>query len=245
MVWTSCNFKYHKMRFLILFIFIFTSGCLLSQSKELEFKVIKPKVEITVSPSYNFLYQNISHPIKVEIKDTLHHYIVKLAGGTYTQTDTGTFITPEAKSEAILNLYEVKKGTEILVGSKRYIVLPEPKPYLRNKPTDNVLLDMLLVSGTLKGISMYKQKKIVLPVKSFTVVYKGNNDSFKSVDVVGDQMPVPIRKEIGKLSNGAMIYFEKINVELFPGCNVLIQPYRVTMEVIEGGVTNYGIGGNK
>jgi len=211
--------------------------------KELEFNVVKPKVEITITPTYNYLYQNISHPIEVVVHDSLHQYVVKLAGGTVNETDTGTFITPEAKNEAILNVYEIKKGKEILVGSKKYLVLPEPKPYLRNKPTDNVLLDMLLVSGTLKGVVIYKRKKLSIPVKSFTVVYKGEGNTFKSVDVVGNEIPVPNRKEISKLANGAMIYFENIMIELMPGFEALIQPYRVSMEVIESkDVTNFGVG---
>jgi len=227
---------------LFLLTILFSVNFLLAQThKELEFNVVKPKVEFTVTPSYNHLYQNIAHPLKVEVKDSSHTYILKLAGGTYNETDTGTFITPEAKGEAILNVYEVKKGNEILVGSKKYTVLPEPKPYLRNKPTDNVLLDMLLVSGTLEGLVIHNRKKIVLPVKKFTVVYKGENDSFKSVNVVGNQIPIPNRKEIMKLSNGTMVYFENIKIELMPNYEVFIQPYRVTMDVVESkDVTRFG-----
>lgn len=228
----------------ILFSLLAWCNVLIAQTdKELEFNVVKPKVEIAITPTYNYLYQNIAHPIKIEVQDSLHTYIFKLAGGTINETDTGTFITPEAKDEAILNVYEVRKGNEILVGSKKYRVLPEPLPYLRNKPTDNVLLDMLLVSGTLKGVTTDNRKKLSLTVKSFTVVYKEDENSFKSVDVVGNQIPVPIRKEITKLSNGAMIYFENIKIELMSDFEAQIQPYRVTMEVVESkDVTNFGIG---
>lgn len=226
----------------ILLSLLVWSNVLVAQTdKELEFNVVKPKVEITITPAYNYLYQNITHPIEIIIHDSLHQYIYKLAGGSVNITDTGTFITPAALDEAILNIYEVKKGKEILVGSKKYNVLPEPKPYLRNKPTDNVLLDMLLVSGTLKGVIIYKNKKFSIPVKSFTLVYKGNGNNFNSINVIGDEIPVENRKEIMKLANGAMIYFENIIIELIPGYETLIQPYRVSMEVIESkDVTKFG-----
>ncbi|PCI98680.1 MAG: hypothetical protein COB15_05505 [Flavobacteriales bacterium] len=228
---------------ILLSLLIWSNALIAQTDKELEFNVVKPKVEIAITPTYNHLYQNIAHPIKIVVQDSLHTYIFKLAGGTINETDTGTFITPEARGEAILNIYEIRKGNEILVGSKKYLVLPEPLPYLRNKPTDNVLLDMLLVSGTLKGISLYQKKKIVLPVKSFTVVYKGEGNTFKSVNVLGNQIPVLNRKEIAKLSNGALIYFENIQIELMPDFEAQIQPYRVSMEVLESkGVTGFGVG---
>lgn len=228
---------------LLLIIFMFCVNYFFAQTdKELEFNVIKPKVEITITPSYKYLYQNIYHPIKVVVHDSLHTYTIKLAGGTVNETDTGTFITPEARNEAMLNIYEVRDGKEILVGSKKYPVLPEPKPYLRDKPTDNFLLDMLLVSGTLEGVIIYDIKKLSLPVISFTVVYKEGN-TFKSVDVIGNQIPVLNRKEIIKLTNGAMIYFKNIMIELMPGYEALMQSYRVSMEVIESkDVTKFGIG---
>ena len=231
-----------KNLLLVILIIIF-SNSLFSQNKELVFNVVKSEVKIGLTPSYNYLYQNIAHPIKIEIEDTLHNYITKLAGGSINETDSGTFITPEANKEAILSVYEVKKGKEVLVGSITYVVLPEPKPYLRGKPTDNVLQDMLLVSGKLKGVSIYNRKKVASKVVSFTVVFKNKANAFTSVKVLGNQIPVPTRKEITKIGNGALIYFEDIRIELLPDYSALIQPYRVTMEVIDGkDVTNIGIG---
>ncbi|MCB9361350.1 MAG: hypothetical protein H6588_08615 [Flavobacteriales bacterium] len=229
---------------ILILVFSFGLTSIFAQTnKELEFNVVKPKVEVAINPNYNYLYQNIAHPIQVVINDSLHTYKLKLAGGTVNETDTGTFITPEAKDEAILNIYEVRKGSEILVGSKKYLVLPEPKPYLRNKPIDNVLLDMLLVSGELKGVVVYKRKKLTLPVKSFTLVYKNDENTFTSVNVMGNEIPVKNRKEILKLSNGAMVYFENIKIELMPDFEAQIQPYRVSMEVVESkDVTNFGVG---
>lgn len=229
---------------IFIIILLFCVNILFAQTgKELEFNVVKPKVDISITPAYNFLYQHLSHPVKIVVDDSLHQYVYKLAGGTINETDTGTFITPEAKNEAILNVYEIKKGKEILVGSKKYLVLPEPKPYLRNKPTDNVLLDILLVSGTLKGVSEFERKKLTLPVTSFTIEYQGEGSLFKSVDVIGNEIPLPTRKDIMKLQNGAMIYFENIMIELMPGYETEIHSYRVSMEVKENSeVKSFGIG---
>ena len=42
-----------------------------SQSKEkLTFNVVKEKVNITISPSYNCLYQSLPHPISIKIIDS-------------------------------------------------------------------------------------------------------------------------------------------------------------------------------
>ena len=230
----------------ITILLLIYANTLFSQETNLVFNVVKPEVKIALSPSYNYLYKNIAHPINIEVEDTTMRYITKLAGGTINATDSGTFITPEISKEVILNVYQLKDGKEILVGSKKYYVLPEPKPYLRGKSTDNVLQDMLLVSGVLKGISIYKGKKLAVEVKSFTVVFKNERDAFTSVKVVGNQIPIPTRKEITKLADGSLIYFEDIMIELMPGNNVLIQPYRVTMQVIESkDVTGIGIGTNK
>lgn len=211
--------------------------------KELEFKVVKPKVEIALKPGYNFLYQNISHPIEIIISDSINKYTYKLAGGNINKTDSGTFITPEAKGEAILNIYEVKNGKELLIRSKKFAVLPEPLPYIRNKPTDNFMVDILLLSGKLSSVVDYQGKKILLVVKSFTVVYKGKENSFKSVNIVGDELPGTVCKEMVKLADGSLIYFENIMIELIPGYNAMIQPYRVTMQTTNSkDVTNMGIG---
>ncbi len=228
----------------ILFSLSVSGNVILAQNKkELAFNVVKKKVKIGLKPGYRYLYQNIAHPIKIIIKDTLNKYTFKLAGGTITKTDSGMFITPEAPNEAILNIFEINKGKEILVGSKKYFVLPEPKPYLRNKPTNNTMLDVLLVSGTLKGVVIYNNKIITIPVKSFTVVYKGKGNSFKSIDVVGNKIPISNRNEIVTLANGAMIYFKNIKIELIPGYETLIQPYRVSMNVIKSkDVTNFSTG---
>ena len=227
-------------------LFFLLVGCTIlnaQTNKELEFNVVKPKVEIALKPGYNFLYQNISHPIEIIISDSINKYTYKLAGGSINKTDSGTFITPEAKGEAILNVYEVKNKKEILVGSKKFIVLPEPLPYIRNKPTDNFMSDILLLSGKLNAITTYNGKKILLVVKSFTVIYKGKENSFKSVNIVGDELTKEVCKEMVKLPDGSLIYFENIMIELMPGYNAMIQPYRVTMQTTNSkDVTNMGIG---
>jgi len=221
--------------------FVFIAVTAFSQNgKELEFNVVKPKVKIGVKPNYKFLFQNLSHPIQIIISDTINNYVTKLAGGTINETDSGTFIIPEIDKEVILNVYELnEEKKETLIRSKKYHVLPEPEPYLRNKSTDNFLLEMLLVSGKLKGVTNYKGKKIISDVKSFTVVYR-SKVGFKSVEVVGNNIPIVNREEISELPNGTLIYFEDIMIELIPGYETMIKPYRITMEVIDGrDVTKY------
>jgi hypothetical protein len=228
----------------ILFSLLVWSNVSIAQTdKELEFNVVKKKVEIGLKPGYRFLYQNIAHPIEIIINDSVNQYSYKLAGGSIMETDSGTFITPEAKGVAILNIYEIRKGKEILIRSKKFAVLPEPKPYLRNKPTDNFMVDVLLLSGKLKGITTLSGKKIAVEVKSFTVVYMGKNNNFKSVNIIGNELSKEVCKEMLKLPNGSLIYFEKIMIELIPGYNAMIQSYRVTMETTNSkDLTNFGVG---
>jgi len=229
-----------KIKILIVVLFLNSCALFSQADKKLEFHIVKPQVSINIEPAYSYLFQHISHPIKIEVEDSLHTYIYKLAGGSISETDSGMFIIPETRGEVILNVFEVKAGNEILVFSKNYLVLPEPKAYLRRKPTDNVLEDMLLVSGVLKGVTTYNRKKYTLPVKSFTVVYKDGENRFKSVAIVGNKIPVPTRKEITKLPNGSMIYFESIIIELMPRFEAQIQPYRVTMNITESkDITSY------
>jgi hypothetical protein len=217
----------------ILFSLLVWSNTIIAQTnKDLEFNVVKPKVEINITPAYNYLYQNISHPLNIVIHDSLHQYVIKLAGGTLNETDSGTFITPEVPDEAILNIYEIKKGKEILVGSKKYTVLPEPMPFIRNKPTDSFINDVLLLTGKLDAITTLKGKKIVVEVKSFTVTYIDESSNFKSLDIIGNELTKEACKEMIKLTNGSLIYFENIMIELVTGYESIIQPYRVTMEVI-------------
>lgn len=222
-----------KYIYLVCCVFFFVEA--FSQTnKELEFNVVKPKVGVSVKPNYKFLFQNISHPIQISINDSINNYVIRLAGGTVNETDSGTFLIPEVGKEVILNIYVLKEGSEKLIRSKKYPVLPEPQAYLRNKPTDNFLLEIMLVSGKLTGVTTYRGEKIVLKVKSFTVVYRSKDTGFKSVKVVGNNIPIPNREEISELSNGALIYFRDIMVELIPGYEAVIKPYRITMEAIDG-----------
>jgi len=215
-----------------------------SFAQTLEFNVVRPKVKIETTPKYDYLYQHIAHPIIITVSDENRKFRFELAGGEINQTDSGMFLVPQANDIAVLNIYEQRKGNEELVFSLKYNVLKEPKAYLRNKPTDMALSDVLLLSGKLEAASKNKNEAIKLEVLSFTVIYKDiDKDAFKSVVVIGNSIPVATRKDMAKLPNGSMIYYENIKVKLNENITTLIAPYRVTMELTEGkGVTDFGIG---
>jgi hypothetical protein len=205
-----------------------------SQPKEkLTFNVVKENVNISISHSYNCLYQSLPHPISIKTNDSSGNYIKRLAGVTINETDSGTFLVPQASKEALLTVYEVKNGIEKLIMTKKYLVLPEPKLQIRNKPTDNFLMNILLVSGTLKGITQLGQKKIVLKVTSFKVLYTDINGEPRSDSVIGNTVPITTRKEIAKLSDGALIYYENIVLQITPDFETELQPYRITSEVVD------------
>ncbi|TXB66187.1 hypothetical protein FRY74_06335 [Vicingus serpentipes] len=202
-------------------------------AQEYEFNVERPKVEITTSPSYGYLYQNISHPINITVSDSNRNFRYELAGGEFLVTDTGSFLIPHAKNEANFNIYEQYKGTERLVYSINYVVFDEVKAYLRGKPSDVAMLDVLLLSGKLEAVSKAKNKLLTYDVKSFTLIYKDlKSDGFISLDVEGNSIPITTRKIMVNLPDGSLIYYENIKVELENSITATIAPYRVTMQTM-------------
>lgn len=221
----------------------FVVGLHAQDSTGLVFKVVKPQLVVKVSPAYNCLYQNLPHPISITIEDTANTYITRLEGGTINVTDSGTFLIPEAKKEAILCVYKVENGEETMVKSKKYLVLPELLPELRNKPTDNFLPDVLLVSSPLKAASTYNKKKVVVKVSSFVVNYRVEGGGFNEAIVKGDMLPVDVRKEMVKGPDGSLVYFSEVMVELTPGFFTEIQSYRITMQKLNpADVMRFGTG---
>lgn len=190
------------------------------------FKFKKKQIGCDISPKYNFLFQNVNHPIKLntEIVD----YDLELFGGSVLQTDSGLFLKPIAPKEAIFKVATKQNNKDTVVFLKSYNVLPEPKAYLRNKPTDNAMQDILVLSAELKVYSFYKEKKIALPVKSFKLVYPTTSRSFESMDIKGSFIPVDLRKTLVDLPEGTMLYYENIMVELDKDFEVEIAPYRIT-----------------
>lgn len=235
---------YYTLKYKLIILYLISSVGFAQTNKHVEFKVVKPKIETSLTPDYNCLYQNLPHPISGYIMDTTHQYVTRLAGGRIIFTDTNMILIPEVVGEAILNLYQINKGVERLVFSKRYIVLPEPKVQIRGKQTDNYLHNILLVSGKLKGVTSLGSKRVILKVTSFTVEYL-KDGAFKRVEVIGNSLPIPVRKEIAKLPHGSMIYYEDIKAQLLPGFNVPLQPYRISSVVIDPKeVTKFGLGNN-
>ena len=212
-------------------------------STNLVFKVVKPELRGKVTPVYNCLYQNLPHPISIFIEDSINTYLTKLAGGSINVTDSGTFLIPQTKGEAILSVYKVENGVETMVKSKKYLVLPELLPEIRNKPTDNFLAHVLLVSSPLKAASSYKRKKVVVKVVSFSVNYRGEGGKFNEVNVVDDMLPIDIRKDMAKGPDGSLVYYSDIMVELIPGFITQIQSYRITMQKLNpADVMRFGTG---
>jgi hypothetical protein len=217
------------------------TGVYAQDSTNLVFKVVKPQLVVKVSPAYNCLYQNLPHPISITIEDTTNTYVTRLAGGRVNVTDTGTFLIAETKAVAILCVYKVENGVEAMVKSKKYLVLPELLPEIRNKPTDNFLAHVLLLSSPLKAASSYKRKKVVVKVSSFVVDYRGEGGKFNKAIVTGDMLPIKVRKDMAKGPDGSLVYYSDIMVELIPGFVTQIQSYRITMQKLNpADVMQYG-----
>jgi hypothetical protein len=234
--------KPYKYTFVIFFLLILSALNIFAQT--LEFNVVKSKVKLTTLPKYDFLFQHIAHPLTISVSDSSRKFKYELAGGIINETDSGFYIIPEAMDIAVLNIYEIRKNKEELVYSLEYKVLNEPKIYLRGKPTDMVLTDVLLLSGKLEAISVNKNEQLKFDVVSFTVLYKENEkDTFKSLDVMGNSLPVITRKEISKLPNGSLIYYENIKVKLTEEIIRSVASFRVTMEKTESkDVLNFDVG---
>ncbi len=228
-----------KSLYILIFLFAFLKS-LTVVGQKYEFNVERPKVEITTRPSYPYLFQNSKHPLKIEVSDSTRNFRYELAGGELLETDSGLFMLPQSPNEAFLNIYETYKGNEKLVYSLKYIVADEPKALLRGKPTNSAILDVLLVSGELSAITKINNIKIPIEVKSFSVIYP-EGDSFKEVLIKGDKLPVPIRKELMKLTDGTLIYYENIKVEI-NNVNVTIPSYRATIKIVKSGdVKSFGL----
>ena len=117
-------------------------------------------------------------------------------------------------------------------------------PEIRNKPTDNFLAHLLLVSSPLKAVSSYKRKKVVVKVSSFVVNYRGEGGRFSKVIVNGNMLPVDVRKDMAKGPDGSLVYYDDILVELIPGFFTKIKSYRITMQKLNpADVMEYGTGG--
>lgn len=199
------------------------------QTKELEFVVVKPKVEIQLWPRYNFLFQNVQTEVKIVLKnkDPDRTYRYELAGGEIEQQDSLWLLMPIVDQEVYLNIYAQNGSQEKLVFSVPYLVKPEPKPYLGNAGSDTVLVDMLLIPGRLTARSDGIRGE--LPVTSFEAFYVLKGKSRK-VEIEGDRLPRDVRKELTMLPAGSLITYTKIRVQLQEDFGAYISSFRVTMD---------------
>jgi len=187
-------------------------------AQQYDFNIEKPKIKLSITPNYKFLFRNAIHPISVKVNSDSLSYTIEFAGGEVNKTDTGTFITPLVEGEVLLN---IKDANGRLLASKSYIVKPEPVLMLAGATTDTVLTDFILVSNRI-----YAKSKGWPPfrVKSFSLDFGGSIS-----DVKGDKIPGPMKIRLFDLPNMTFVTYSDVRIELFKDVFVYLKPFRVSM----------------
>lgn len=191
-------------------------------SKELEFKVVKPKSEIKIEPSYKYLIHEAPHKISVVSKDKNAVLKLKLAGGSVLIRDTDTVLVAENLNGngVMLKVYDVSDGQEKLLTTKNYDVISRPELYIKNKLIgiqEFKTLDTNFFSNTLELKAKYKNTYVSFDLQSFSfeIIYKGTIYNWK---INGNRLHQNALRKLQECYNPNLrIYFELMEFELSSG----------------------------
>jgi hypothetical protein len=207
---------------ILLSLLVWSNVLVAQTNKELEFNVVKPKSDVKIEPSYQYLIYEAPHKISVVSKDKNTVLKLKLAGGSVLIRNTDTVLVAENLNGngVMLKVYDVSNGQEKLLATKNYDVIPRPELYIENKLIgiqEFNTLDSNFFSNTLELKAKYKNTYISFELLSFSfgMTCKGTYHEWR---VKGNKLH---KEALGKLYEccrpNVKIYFERMEFKLGTG----------------------------
>jgi len=231
-------FAMKKLSLIILLILPF---CLLKGQVDkktdttLLFKVVSPKLVITVLPVKAELYTGYKNPLKIRVSKGFKISKVVLDGGTITGKDSNYTAVVKEGLEAILSVYvTASDGAEKLglTKSLKISALPEPIIYINGVKGDSAIIKTKVIAvGKLSAVLPKLERQ--LPIVSFEMIY-ANVDSGRmdTLRAKNNQLTKEMKTAISKMKEGRLLNFDKIICLMPDGSKYLAKPLQIYL--IEG-----------
>jgi hypothetical protein len=225
------------LRVLTFTILLLVSSLLYSQSKELEFKVVKPKTTIEIISQFDFLILNC--PNKIRIKKNNKDAILRmgLIGGEIEHNSNGDTLlfTKNNNGKGVkLVIYDISIDSNKVIYTQHFDVVNKPQLYIGN---DLVVQDENTFKGMLtnrlsfndffyRQLEMrltYKGKLYTYDVKEFIFgsdvcgYYKGETMKGNIIDKNIDRFFSHSECLLGRTPEEQSITIERIKYEIRPG----------------------------
>ena len=180
----------------------------------------------------NVLYMGLDNPVTISYSGSAK-VIIRITNGTVTPNqEKGKYIVKVySGNEAILSLYKLRGGKEILVGEKKYRIkrIPDPIAMACGMKEGSVKKATLLAAPFV--IAKYENFDFDMKINVYSFVVTVNvAGEFKSYLYYGNQLSIEQLSMIERLKNNARVIFEDIKCKMPDGTTRILNPVNLKVQ---------------